>query len=30
MMLVDVDAGQAGEVSAAAFLDSEVLVRRTN
>lgn len=30
MMLVDVDAGQAGEVSAAAFLDSEVVVSRTN
>lgn len=30
MMLVDVDAGQAGEVSAAAFLDSEVLVSRPN
>lgn len=30
MMLVDVDTGQAGEVSAAAFLDSEVLVSRPN
>ena len=30
MMLVDVDAGQTGEVSAAAFLDSEVLVSRPN
>ena len=30
MMLVDVDAGQAGEVSAAAFLDSEVVVSRMN
>lgn len=30
MMLVDVDAGQVGEVSPAAFLDSEVLVSRAN
>lgn len=30
MMLVDVVAGQSGEVSAAAFLDSEVLVSRPN
>jgi hypothetical protein len=30
MMLVDVDAGQAGKVSTAAFLDSEVLVSRQN